>query len=104
MNREHYRYSFDKKIPIRDVRDSLMLAALAVECLHGRSLMRLDASFRLNPNKRSCVVDSTTETGRAIARIFTGFITREFGEGTFKVERIEGARHIPPELNVKGIA
>ena len=67
MNRELYRYNFDSKVPIRDVEESLLLAVLAAESLHGRSLVRLDASFCLDSHKRSCVVDAATEVGRAIA-------------------------------------
>jgi hypothetical protein len=64
MNRELYRYNFDSKVPIRDVEESLLLAVLAAESLHGRSLVRLDASFCLDSHKRSCVVDAATEVGR----------------------------------------
>ena len=104
MNRELYRYNCAATVPMRDVEQSLLLAVLATECLHGRSLVRLDASFCLDNDKRSCVVDAATEVGRAIARIFTGFITREFGERAFKVERIAGAPPIKAGMNAKGVA
>ena len=91
MNRELYRYHFKATVPLGEVEESLLLAVLATECLHGRSLVRLDASFCLDATKRSCVVDAATEVGRAIACIFPGFITREFGETAFKVERIAAA-------------
>ncbi len=94
MKRELYRYNFDSKVPIQDVEESLLLAVLAAESLHGRSLMRLDASFCLDSKKRSCVVDAATDVGRAIARIFTGFLSREFGEEAFKVERIGEGRAV----------
>ena len=102
MNRELYRYNFDSKVPIRDVEESLLLAVLATESLHGRSLVRLDASFCLSRKKRSCVVGSATEVGRSIARIFTGFRTCEVGEQAFKVERVDGAAPICSELGVAG--
>jgi len=104
MNRELYRYNFDSKVPIRDVEESLLLAVLATESLHGRSLVRLDASFCLDSHKRSCIVDAATEVGRAIARIFTGFLTREFGEEAFKVERVGGPPPVGPELKATGAA
>ena len=104
MNRELYRYNFDSKVPIRDIEESLLLAVLAAESLHGRSLVRLDASFCLDSHKRSCVVDAATEVGRAIARIFTGFLTREFGEEAFKVERVGAGPAIGPELKGTGAA
>lgn len=104
MNRELYRYNFNAKVPLRDVEESLLLAVLATESLHGRALVRLDASFCLDPGKRSCVVDAATDVGRAIARIFTGFLTREFGEAAFKVERIAAASPISPAMSATGAA
>ncbi len=87
MNSQVYHYKFYPEVALEDVEDSLMLSALAAECMHGRSLIRLDAKFRLDLKKRSCVIDAGTEVGRNIAKIFTGFITRQFGEEAFKVER-----------------
>ena len=46
MNRELYRYNFNSKVPFRDVEESLLLAVLAAESLHGRALVRLDAFLR----------------------------------------------------------
>ena len=51
MNRELYRYNFNAKVPLQDVEDSLLLAVLATESLHGRALVRLDASFCLDAGK-----------------------------------------------------
>ena len=104
MNREIYRYNFNTKVPFRDVEESLLLAVLAAESLHGRALVRLDASFCLDSKKRSCVVDAATDVGRAIARIFTGFLSREFGEESFKVERVGDAHPASPELKATGAA
>ena len=104
MNRELYRYHFKATGPLGGVEKSLLLAVLATECLHGRSLVRLDASFYLDNEKRSCVVDAATEVGRAIARIFTGFLTRELGERAFKVERIAGPPPVSPALSATGAA
>ncbi len=47
MNREIYRYNFTTDAPPRDMEESLLLAVLATESLHGRSLVRLDAPFCL---------------------------------------------------------
>ena len=88
-----------RRYRFQDVEESLLLAVLATESLHGRALIRLDASFCLDAGKRSCVVDAATEVGRAIARIFTGFLTREFGEEAFKVERIAAESPISPAMS-----
>jgi len=102
MNRELYRYNFTADVPLKDVEESLLLAVLATESLHGRALVRLDASFCLDSKKRSCVVDAATDVGRDIARIFTGFLSREFGEEAFKVERVGDAHPVSPELKATG--
>lgn len=88
MNRDVYRYSFDEKISLTEVRDSLFLAVFSAEGIHGRTQVRLDAAFFLNEKKRACVVDAATPVGRTIAQIFTGLLTREFGEDAFGVERV----------------
>ena len=97
-----YQYTFNSKIPFEDIEGSLLLAVLATESLHGRSLVRLDASFCLDSNKRSCVVDGATDVGCAIARIFTGFLSREFGEEAFKVSRVEEAQPVSSEMKETG--
>ena len=89
MNNKIYRYRFSSDIPFEEIEESLMLAAMAAEGLFGRSQVRLEASFCMDREKRSCVVDASTEIGRHIARIFTNFLTQEFGEESFRVERAE---------------
>jgi phosphopentomutase len=104
MDRNIYRYSFSKKIPHQDIEDSLFLAVLAVESLHGRSHIKMEASFCLDKEKRSCVVDAGTEIGRHIARIFTGFLTREFGENAFKVNFLGRRDDSKTKLQTTGAA
>ena len=83
-----YRYTFDDTIPIKEIHSSLTLAVLVAEIIFGRELIRLDAVYRLDIKKRSCVIDGGTTVGRTIARIFSGFLSREFGEEAFTVARI----------------
>ncbi len=101
MAQELYRYNFDSKIPFGEVEESLLLAVLAAEGIHGRTRVRLDASFSLDRAKRSCVVDAATEVGRSIARIFTGFVSHEFGEEAFKVERLGNGLAASPEVKAE---
>jgi hypothetical protein len=88
MSREIYRYTFDDKVPFSEIEESMLLATLAVESLHGRSSIRLDAAFTLDSEKRTAAVDACTDVGRDIARVFTCFVTKQFGEELFKVERV----------------
>lgn len=82
-----YRYSFKRHLAMDDVQDSLTLAVLGAEQLHGRAKIRLDASFRLDRQRRSCTVNASTQVGQDIARLFAGFLTQEFGERAFQVRR-----------------
>ena len=87
MNQCIHRYRLGDEVPLDDAEGSLLLAVLAVESLYGRSAVRLDAAFCLDRRRRVCVVDAATEVGRAVSLIFVGFLTTEFGEESFRVER-----------------
>jgi len=89
MNKEIYRYTFEPSARMPEVEESLLLAVLAVESLHGQSRVRMDASYCVDAEKRACVIDATTPVGRDLCRIFTGFAIREFGEAAFKVRRVD---------------
>lgn len=83
-----YRYSFAAEVPLADVEASLLLAIWGTESLHGESQVRLDASHFLDTDLRRCVIDASTDVGRAINRLFVGFLNREFGPDSFEVERV----------------
>jgi hypothetical protein len=89
MHDELYRFRFHRNCPAREVEETLRLAVLGAECLHGTSRVRLDASYCSDPEKNVCVIDAGTDVGRDIVRLFTGFAIREFGEEAFSVRRIE---------------
>ena len=94
MAKEVYRYSFDEGVPVDDAEESLLLAVLAAECLHGESRVRLDAGYCIDKESRTCVVDAGTPVGQDISKVFTGFCIREFGEDSFRVERMEEPQKI----------
>lgn len=87
-----YRYQIVKGISLKEVEYSLLLAVMAVEGIFGRSQVKLDAAFRLDRKKRCCTIDGDTEIGYSVAKIFTAFLTYEFGERAFEVERIPASR------------
>ena len=88
MIRDCYQYRFGDGVPLPEAEKWLLLSVLAAESLYGRSPVRLDAAFRLDRQQRSCVVDAASDVGRAIALIYTGFLTHQFGESAFRVERV----------------
>ena len=88
MTKEFYRYTFKAHVPIEEIEASLILAIFATESLHGEAQVRLDAGHYLDPDRRACIVEAGTAAGKDLARIFTGFLRREFAEA-FTVERLE---------------
>lgn len=91
MKTEVLRYTFASSVCMREVEETLLLAVLAVESLHGESTVRLDASYSVDASRRTCVIDGSTEVGRALSRVFTGFVTREFGGDAFGIHRGDSA-------------
>ncbi|MEK7270555.1 MAG: hypothetical protein AAB215_06375 [Planctomycetota bacterium] len=90
MKKEVYRYTFAPGTRMDEVEEALLLAIFACESLHGAPRVRMDASYAADRTARTCIVDATTDVGQDICRIFTGFITREFGEDAFAVQRAGG--------------
>ena len=93
-----YRYRFDRKVPPRDVEESLLLAVLAAEGLHGTARVEMDAACRIDKDTGHCVVDATTPVGRDIARIFTGYLIHEFGRESFAIDALESDSSLPGEI------
>lgn len=88
MSREVYRYTFGQDVPFAEVLATVDLALIAVESLHGESRSRLDARFADDPAKGAIVIDASTPVGQALNQVFVGYARREFGEGAFRVERV----------------
>ncbi len=82
-----YRYLLGADISMEDVNESLMLAILAMECLHGAARARLELSHKFDPTKRICTIDATTDIGRELNCLFAGLLMREFGSTKFTVTR-----------------
>lgn len=101
MRRTVYRYVFVEEVSLSEVQDSLLLAIAAAEGLHGAARLKLEAGYLFDEAKRTCVVDASTPVGEAVARIFTGFLSREFGERSFTAERVGSPRTARPGAGVK---
>ncbi len=86
-SREVQSYTFERLVPAKEIRGTLLLAVLAAEGLHGQSRVRLDAAYRFDAERHACLIDAGSDVGRDICRIFTGFAIREYGESAFKVGR-----------------
>ena len=89
MPREVYRYVFSEHVPFDDVLDTVDLAVIAVQSLHGEERTRLDARFVSDPKRRTLAIDATTPVGQALNQLFVGYARREFGDGAFEVQRAD---------------
>ncbi|WP_439630592.1 hypothetical protein [Gemmata sp.] len=88
MSPPKYRYTFDPGVPVGDLEETLLLAVIATESLHGESQTRLDLDQAFDAAARAAVVDASTDVGRDFNRLFVGFAAREFGRRSFQVERV----------------
>jgi hypothetical protein len=59
--------------------------------------VRLDAAYYFDADTRTCVIDSGSEVGRDVCRIFGGLAIREFGETAFTVSRAHRTPAAVPE-------
>lgn len=84
-----YRYVFGAEIPAAEVETTLILSIFGAEALHGEAQTRLDAGHAFDARRRVVVIDAATPVGRDLNRLFIGFMTREFGPGSFRVERVQ---------------
>ena len=82
-----YRYQFPSEIPFVDIEAGVVLALFATCSLHGESQTRMDAAHVVFEESRTVVIEADTDVGRDLNRLFCGFVTREFGENAFDVER-----------------
>jgi hypothetical protein len=89
MTNNLYRYTFSPDVALEEVEETVLLAIVAAESLHGEAQVRLDAAHYLDPDRRACVIDATTVVGRDFNRLFVGFTSREFGAEAFQVERVD---------------
>ena len=83
-----YRYEFEPHVCVEAIESAMVLTVWAAESLHGEMPVQLDFAYYLDAENRLCVIDASTEVGRAACRLFLGFLKREFGADCFRVERL----------------
>lgn len=79
-------FLFDRSVPMADVEDTLRLAKLAVECLHGEDRVMLEARASVDVRRRLCVIGTFSDVGRTLALLFGGYSRREFGSDRVKLQ------------------
>lgn len=85
LRRTVYRYDFEPECPMDEIEATLVLAIKATECLHGEERARLEIAHYLSRERMKCVIDASTQVGRHLNLLFSGFVRREFGPDAFSV-------------------
>jgi hypothetical protein len=99
MNVNGLRFAFEPEVSLTEAEMSLHLAMFAVEGLVGRVRVRLDTKYHLDESNRTIVIDTRMPTGQMVARVFTGLLSREFGEDAFHAEHVnELPQQLPQEV------
>lgn len=88
MARTVCRFQFAPGPSIEDVEETLLVALYGAEGIHGAARVRLEAGYAVDEKARTLVVDAGTPVGETVVQLFTGYLTREFGEDAFEVERV----------------
>lgn len=87
MTHSIYRYQFSDDVDLADVEAALALATIATESLCGEVAVSNDEVHFLDVTARACVIDATTAVGRRFARLFAGFVRREYGTDAVNLRR-----------------
>lgn len=82
-----FRFSFRSGVDLTEVEATLHLAIVAAEGLFGEARVRMEVSYHVDAPHSVILIDGRTGAGDAVVRVFTAFITREFGEDSFQVRR-----------------
>ena len=86
------RFVFRPNLPRHELESSLVLAMIACEGLHGETTVQLDSGFRFDKQSGVLAIDISSDVGRDLAKVFTQFLRRSYGEGSFRVERLDIAQ------------
>ena len=85
------RFEFNKNITKEDIEDLISTAVITAECTFGEAKVRINAGYLISGSK--AVVDVSSKVGEHIAEVFTGLITKKFGEESFYLERVRDESH-----------
>ena len=85
-----HKYEFEGSVKKLGIESLLIGAIWACESLHGEPLVRLNAVYELKIAERTLVIDSGTQVGEDLNKLFAGMMIREYGHRSFTVMRQSG--------------
>jgi len=74
------------------IESDLAMALFAAECVYGKPRVRMEASYLVADDGKTCLVSTDGEAGEAAARIFAGLIAARVGEQSYQVQRLDGGQ------------
>lgn len=86
MNEKVLIFKFDASIPMQDLADTFNLSRIAVESLYGAVKAKIETRYHINQRAGTFALDISTDCGRDLAKIFTGFAQKEYGARAFRIE------------------
>ena len=92
------RFKFNLEIDRDVIEWHIAQSILASEGVFGQAKVRLNAAYLAADNK--VVIDVSSPVGEQIAEVFTWRITKEFGEDSFSLERINDEGHSGVKTNL----
>lgn len=91
MIRNVYKFTFAKDVSIEEVNNAMAMAAIAVESIYGEHAMMIDGKFYVSDRQRICLIDSESQLGQDLAKVFAGFIALN-DKGAYTSEMIAFAK------------
>ena len=98
QNHEYvYRVACTKDAPHDVIEELLMEAFFVAESIYGMPQVRMSGTrYYLSFSRRPrCIIETPTEVGECIVKVFVGFLVRALGEESIKVERVAKAPEKP---------
>lgn len=73
-----YRFVIPETIPFEDAEDTFQLARFAIDSGFGESRAELEIRSEIDRSKRSVDIDINSYLGTLLARMYLGYLMREF--------------------------
>jgi len=88
MDNGVYKFAFRENVPTKEIEECLYWAAFNTESIFGKAKFRLDCSFHFDQRQKIVLIDKSTDSGKHLSQLFTSIVSREFGDESFRVERM----------------
>ena len=79
------RFELDYEVPMGEAELTYNLAAFAAEGFVAPARIRLEVTHRTDTENHALIIEGHDEPFDAVVRVFTSLLTRQFGDGKFKI-------------------